>query len=159
MSSPSVRVEVLPVGSKPRYEKSLIGQLFTGDGKDSPVNARSPVVNRAPAKVLPELKPAPKVELKQPETRSRTPEPVLQNAPPLQHQPGPLERDSPTPPAQTGNSSPTPRTGSQSPLANKSPTVPPLSNLTNKKGGKRIKIDLRKGTTSFESSQIIATRN
>ncbi|XP_038136556.1 par-3 family cell polarity regulator beta a isoform X1 [Cyprinodon tularosa] len=146
MSSPSVRVEVLPVGSKPRYEKSLIGQLFTGDGKDSPVNARSPVVNRAPAKALPELKPAPKVELKQPETRSRTPEPVLQNAPPLQPQPSTLERDSPTPPAQTGNSSPTPRTGSQSPLANKSPTVPPLSNLTNKKGGKRIKIDLRKGT-------------
>ncbi|KAM4710757.1 par-3 family cell polarity regulator beta a isoform 2-T2 [Anableps anableps] len=143
MSSPSVRLEVLPVGSRPRYEKTLIGQLFTGDGKESPVKARSPKVLRAPADTQPETKLNQKGELKQSDPRTRTPEPALQNTPP---QSGTLERASPTPRAQTASSSPTLRTRSQSPLANKSPVAPGLSNLSNKKGGKRIKIDLRKGT-------------
>ncbi|KAM4537845.1 par-3 family cell polarity regulator beta a isoform 2-T3 [Fundulus diaphanus] len=148
MSSPTVRVEVLPVGSKPRYEKSLIGQLFNGDGKDSPVKVRSPTVSRALISTQPEPKLNPKVEPKQPDARAKTPEPVLQNTPPLQPKSGTLERASPTSPARPANPSPTPRTRSQSPLASRSPAAPApsLSNLTNKKAGKRIKIDLRKGT-------------
>ncbi|MEQ2211487.1 hypothetical protein XENOCAPTIV_003482 [Xenoophorus captivus] len=137
MSSPSVRLEVLPVGSKPRYEKSLIGQLFTGDDKEPPVKTKSSLVPRAVTDSQPEAKLNPKVQFQQPDT---------QNTPPLQPKYGSLERASPTPPAQTVNNSPTPRTGSQSPLANKSPVAPGLSNLTNKKGVKRMKIDLRKGT-------------
>uniref|UniRef100_A0A096MDL3 Par-3 family cell polarity regulator beta n=1 Tax=Poecilia formosa TaxID=48698 RepID=A0A096MDL3_POEFO len=146
MSSPTVRLEVVPVGSKPRYEKTLIGQLFTGDGKDSPIKAMSPKVLRAPVETLAETKLTQKVELKQPDPRPKTPEPAPQSTPPVQPQYGSLERASPTPPAQTASSSPPPRTRSQSPLANKSPAAPGVSNLANKKGGKRVKIDLRKGT-------------
>ncbi|XP_014865971.1 PREDICTED: partitioning defective 3 homolog B-like isoform X2 [Poecilia mexicana] len=146
MSSPTVRLEVVPVGSKPRYEKTLIGQLFTGDGKDSPVKAMSPKVLRAPVETLAENKLTQKVELKQPDPRPKTPESAPQSTLPVQPQYGSLERASPTPPAQTASSSPPPRTRSQSPLANKSPAAPGVSNLANKKGGKRVKIDLRKGT-------------
>lgn len=153
MSSPTVRLEVVPVGSKPRYEKTVIGQLFTGDGKDSPVKVKSPKVLRPPAEIQPEPKLTQKVEQKQPDPRPKTPQPAPQNTPPLQPQYGSLERASPTPPAQTASSSPPPRTRSQSPLANKSPAGPGLSNLTNKKGGKRIKIDLRKGISHNKSAQ------
>ncbi|XP_014904391.1 partitioning defective 3 homolog B-like isoform X1 [Poecilia latipinna] len=146
MSFPTVRLEVVPVGSKPRYEKTLIGQLFTGDGKDSPIKAMSPKVLRAPVETLAETKLTQKVELKQPDPRPKTPEPAPQSTPPVQPQYGSLERASPTPPAQTASSSPPPWTRSQSPLANKSPAAPGVSNLANKKGGKRVKIDLRKGT-------------
>lgn len=144
MSSPSVRVEVLPVGSKPRYEKSLIGQLFTSDGRESPVKTRSPKLLRTLTDAQPDTRVNQKAELKQPEPRTKTPEPAIQKPQRLQHQSGSLERGSPTPQAQT-SSSPTPRTRSQSPLASKSPVVPGLPNLTNKKGGKKMKIDLKKG--------------
>ncbi|XP_018516497.1 par-3 family cell polarity regulator beta a isoform X2 [Lates calcarifer] len=142
MSSSTVRLEVLPLANKQRYEKSLIGQLFTGDGKDSPIKGKSPMVVRSKTNPQPELKPNAKLEARRPDTRAKTPEPGAVNVAPPELQPkhGSLERDSPTP------SSPTPRTRSQSPLASKSPAVPGLANLTSKKAGKRIKIDLKKGT-------------
>uniref|UniRef100_A0A8C4GZ81 PDZ domain-containing protein n=1 Tax=Dicentrarchus labrax TaxID=13489 RepID=A0A8C4GZ81_DICLA len=150
MSTSSVRLEVLPMASKPRYEKSLIGQLFTGDGKDTPT--KSPMVTRAKTEPQPEPKQDTKwntkLEVRRPEARTRTPEPAAVNMPPVELQSGhgSLERVSPAPLASAASSSPTPRTRSQSPLASRSPVPPTLANLTSRKGGKKIKIDLKKGT-------------
>ncbi|XP_030266169.1 par-3 family cell polarity regulator beta a isoform X1 [Sparus aurata] len=149
MANSSVRLEVLPMANKPRYEKSLIGQLFTGDGKESPVKGKSPMVVRAKNDLQPEPKQDTKLNTKRADTRAKTPETFVANTPPpaeLQPGHGSLERVSPAPAAGAARSSPTPRTGSQSPLASKSPVLPGLANLTGKKGGKRIKIDLKKGT-------------
>ncbi|XP_029376305.1 par-3 family cell polarity regulator beta a isoform X3 [Echeneis naucrates] len=151
MTSSAVRLDVLPVASKLRYEKSLIGHLFTGDGKDSSVKAKSPMVVCAKADSHQEPKPNSKLNTKleprRPDTRAKTPEPAAVNTPPAEIQFGhsSLERSSPTPPARATSSSPSPRTGSQSPLASKSSALPSLASLTNKRGGKRIKIDLKKG--------------
>ncbi|XP_040888627.1 par-3 family cell polarity regulator beta a isoform X2 [Toxotes jaculatrix] len=151
MTSPSVRLDILPVANKQRYEKSLIGHLFTGDGKDSSAKAKSPMVIRAKTDPQPEPKPDSKLntklEVRRPDTRAKTPEPAAVNTPPVELQSGhgTLERVSPTPPARAESASPTPRTRSQSPLASKNPVLPGLANLTSKKGGKRIKIDLKKG--------------
>ncbi|KAI3365948.1 hypothetical protein L3Q82_009780, partial [Scortum barcoo] len=149
MGTSSVRLEVLPAANKPRYEKSLIGQLFSADGKDSTAKAKSPMVVRAKTDAQPEPKQdvKPKLEVRRPDSRSKTPEPGPVNLPPAEHLPGngSLERGSPTPPARAANSSPTPTARSQSPLAGKGSAVPGLANLTNRKGGKRIKIDLKKG--------------
>ncbi|XP_035533945.1 par-3 family cell polarity regulator beta a [Morone saxatilis] len=152
MSTSSVRLEVLPMASKPRYEKSLIGQLFTGDGKETPTNAKSPMVTRAKTDPQPEpkqdTKRNTKLEVRRPEARAKTPEPASVNMPPVELQSGhgSLERVSPGPLASAASSSPTPRTRSQSPLASRSPVPPTLANLTSRKGGKKIKIDLKKGT-------------
>lgn len=151
MSTPSVRLEVLPMANKPRYEKSLIGQLFTGDGKESTAKTKSPMVVRAKADPQPEPKASAKPELRRPDARTKTPEPARVNTPPAELQPvhGSLERVSPAPHARAASSSPTPGTRSQSPLRSRSPgppSLPSLPNLTSKKGGKRIKIDLKKGT-------------
>ncbi|XP_054864521.1 par-3 family cell polarity regulator beta a isoform X2 [Amphiprion ocellaris] len=152
MSSSSVRLEVLPAANKPRYEKSLIGQLFTGDGKDTMTKSKSPMLVHPKADSHPELKLDPKVnaksEVKRPDSRAKTPEPAMPRASPVELQSGPssLERVSPTPPSTAASSSPIPRTDNQSPLTPKSPVFPGLANLTNKKGGKRMKIDLKKGT-------------
>uniref|UniRef100_A0A3Q1GBG0 Partitioning defective 3 homolog B-like n=1 Tax=Acanthochromis polyacanthus TaxID=80966 RepID=A0A3Q1GBG0_9TELE len=151
MSSSSVRLEVLPAANKPRYEKSLIGQLFTGDSKDTTAKSKSPMLVRPKTDSHPELRLDPKVtaksEVKRPDNRAKTPEPAMLRASPVEHQSGPssLERVSPTPPSTVASSSPIPRTDNQSPLTTKSPVLPGLPSLTNKKGGKRMKIDLKKG--------------
>ncbi|XP_024150100.1 par-3 family cell polarity regulator beta a [Oryzias melastigma] len=132
MVSPSVCLEVLPAANKPRYEKTLIGQLFS-DGKESPSKTRSPMTSRAE----PDAKqdPKPKVDAKLSEGRNKSLESNLQSKPQVQ----PAERASPTPP------SPSP-TRSQSPPDPKSPTAPGLTTLTTRKGGKKIRVDLKKGT-------------
>ncbi|KAM7365331.1 hypothetical protein PAMP_016266 [Pampus punctatissimus] len=151
MSSSLVHVEVVPVANRPRYEKNLIGQLFSGEGKESS-KAKSPMVFRAkteqPEQSKQDSKPNARPEVRRPDTRAKTPEPAPVNPPPAEPQSGygSLERISPTPPARTASSSPTIRTRSQSPLASKSPVIPSLANLTSKKGGKKIKIDLMKGS-------------
>nr|XP_033471997.1 par-3 family cell polarity regulator beta a isoform X1 [Epinephelus lanceolatus] len=151
MTCPTVRLEVLPVGNKLRYEKSFIGQLFTGDAKDSTAKTKSPMVVRAKTDPQPEpkqdTKTTAKLEVRRPDARARTPDPAALNTPPAELQSGhsSLERVSPTPLARAASSSPTPRTRSQSPQASRSP-VPGLANLTSRKGGKKIKIDLKKGT-------------
>ncbi|XP_023249094.1 partitioning defective 3 homolog B-like isoform X1 [Seriola lalandi dorsalis] len=149
MTSSAICLEVLPVANKLRYEKSLIGHLFTGDGKDSSsAKAKSPMVVRAKADSQPEPRPDSKLntklEVRRPDTRAKTPEPAAVNTPSAEIQSGhgSLERVSPAPPARGASSSPT---RSQSPLASRSPALPGLANLTSKKGGKRIKIDLKKG--------------
>ncbi|XP_070813770.1 par-3 family cell polarity regulator beta a [Chaetodon trifascialis] len=150
-SSSSVHLEVLPVASKTRYEKSLIGQLFTADGKDPSARAKSPAVVRAKTEAQAEPKKETrlntKLEVRRQETRAKTPEPTAVNTPAVELQSGhgSSERVSPAPPARAVSDSPTPRTHSQSPLASKSPAQPSLANLTSRKGGKRIKIDLKKG--------------
>ncbi|XP_037618308.1 LOW QUALITY PROTEIN: par-3 family cell polarity regulator beta a [Sebastes umbrosus] len=152
MSSPTVHLEVLPSANKPRYEKSLIGQLFTGDGKDATVKAKSPMTVRAKTALQPEPKqdtrPNGKLEVRRPDTRVKTPDSRSVNTSPAELQSGynSSARVSPTLPGRAASSSPTPRTRSQSPLDSRSP-VPGLANLTSRRGsGKRIKIDLKKGT-------------
>uniref|UniRef100_H3BXZ3 PDZ domain-containing protein n=1 Tax=Tetraodon nigroviridis TaxID=99883 RepID=H3BXZ3_TETNG len=92
MATPSVQLEILSVANRTRYEKGLIGQLFTGQDSQERVS---------PTALAPQTRPT--------------------------------------------STSPTPKVRSQSPLVAKSPVIPGLPNLTSKKGGKRIKIDLKKG--------------
>ncbi|XP_060923246.1 par-3 family cell polarity regulator beta a [Limanda limanda] len=138
MGTTSVRLEVVPVPNKLRYEKSLIGQLFTGDAKDLSAKTKSPMLLRAktdpPPEPKPHSKPNSNVEVRRPDPRAKTPEPPAAYA-------QAEERLS------SNGSSPTPsvRTASSSP-ASRSPVPPGLPNLSGKKGGKRIKIDLKKGT-------------
>lgn len=156
MANSSVRLEVLSTANKTRYEKSLIGQLFTGDGKDASAKARSPIMVRAKTDFQPEPKKDTKLntklEVRRPDMRAKTPEPAAANTPPaeLQSGHGSLERVSPAPPARAASTSPTPRTRSQSPLASKSTVLPGFSNLTSRRGGKRIKIDLKKGNCAAQ---------
>lgn len=160
MSTPSVHLEVLSVANKTRYEKSLIGQLFTGDGRDLPAKTKSPTVLRAKANAQPEPKGdklTTKLEVRQPDMRSKTPEPDLSIPPPTLQSgqdtqdrvsptaPGPPSGPAPGPPTRTSSASPTLKARSQSPPATKSPIIPVLPNLTSKRGGRRIKIDLKKG--------------
>ncbi|KAF3857204.1 hypothetical protein F7725_009063 [Dissostichus mawsoni] len=148
-SSSPVRLEVLPLANKPRYEKSLIGQLFTGDAKDAPAKLKSPILLRAKTDSQPapkrDAKPNTNLEVRRADPRTRTPEPHVAN-PPAELRPGPgsLERGSPSPSSRAESSSP-PRTRSQSPQSSRSP-LPGLGNLTGRKGGKKLKIDLKKGT-------------
>lgn len=128
MAAPTVRLEVLPRANKPHYEKSLIGQLFTSDSKNSSAKA-SPIVSRSSE----DSKQDSKVEVKRSEMRPKTPEPPLNPSQAAELQP---ERQTLTPPVSGANPSPTPS----------NPGLSALDNLTNKKGGKKIKIDLKKGT-------------
>ncbi|XP_054649462.1 par-3 family cell polarity regulator beta a isoform X2 [Dunckerocampus dactyliophorus] len=154
LSSPSMHLEVVPVANKPRYEKGLIGQLFTADGKDP--KAKSPMVTRAKIDLQPvakqDSKPNPVVGWQ--DAGAKTPEPPLLNPPPVAANPpstdgqsrnASSERASPTPPVRMASSSSPPRIRRQSPPTNKSSAVPDPADLPNKKGGKRIKIDLKKG--------------
>ncbi|XP_034073227.1 par-3 family cell polarity regulator beta a [Gymnodraco acuticeps] len=148
-SSSPVRLEVLPLANKPRYEKSLIGQLFTGDAKDAPAKLKSPMLLRAKnnSKTEPkrDAKPNTNLGVRRADARTRTPESHVANPPAeLRRGPGSLERGSSSPSSRAESSSP-PRTRSQSPQSSRSP-LPGLGNLTGRKGGKKLKIDLKKGT-------------
>ncbi|XP_061659662.1 par-3 family cell polarity regulator beta a isoform X2 [Syngnathoides biaculeatus] len=152
LSSPSMHLEVVPVANKLRYEKGLIGQLFSGEGKD--IKAKSPMVTRAKIDLRPVAKQnsEPNDYLRRQNTGTKTPEPPLSNpeATPVnplsadsQHVNSQSGRISPVTPVRTASFSPSrPR---QSHLENKNSGVRGAANLTNKKGGKRIKIDLKKG--------------
>lgn len=157
MATPSVQLEVLSVANRTRYEKGLIGQLFTGEGRDFSAKTKSPVLVHAKANPQPEPKGDKlntKLEVRQPDVRSKTPEPDATIPPPaLQSGQDSQERVSPTapvPPTRTTSASPTPKGHSQSPQVAKSPVIPGLPNLTSKRGGKRIRIDLKKGKCSQE---------
>nr|XP_057906725.1 par-3 family cell polarity regulator beta a isoform X2 [Doryrhamphus excisus] len=154
LSGPSMHLEVVPVPNKPRYEKSLIGQLFTSNGRDS--KEKSPMVNRAKIDLQPvakqDSKPSPMVGRQ--DAGTKTPEPPLLNPAPVTVNPASAdahsrnassERASPTPLVRMASSSSPPTTRRQSPITIKSSAASDLADLPNKKGGKRIKIDLRKG--------------
>lgn len=144
------------MANKPRYEKSLIGQLFTGDGKEAHAKTKSPMISRAKTNSQADSKGDTKLntqlEVRQPETRTKTPEPAAANTLPPERQSRTAqdsgqdlsERVSPAPTI-IASTSPS---RSQSPRTSKSSLLPGLPNLTSKKGGKRIKIDLRKGNCS-----------
>ncbi|XP_053272788.1 par-3 family cell polarity regulator beta a [Pleuronectes platessa] len=143
MGTSTVRLEVVPVPNKLRYEKSLIGQLFTGDAKDLSAKIKSPMLVRPKTDMHPHPEPKPhskpnsNVEVRRPDARAKTPEPPAAYAPAdeLLSSNG----SSPTPSLRTESSSP----ASRSPVP---PGPPGLANLSSKKGGKRLKIDLKKGT-------------
>uniref|UniRef100_A0AAZ3PUY3 PDZ domain-containing protein n=1 Tax=Oncorhynchus tshawytscha TaxID=74940 RepID=A0AAZ3PUY3_ONCTS len=159
MCSPLVRLEILPLANKQRYEKRLIGQLFT-DGHDSIPKAKSPLMVHQQMDAKPEGKPEqinPKLEPRRPDLhvlRSKNPDLPASLTPlgeyqtghvpeemPLSVSPAPVvrDRDGASPAAVGGSESPLPR--------GKSPTgLPNLANLTNQKGGRKLKIDLKKGT-------------
>ncbi|XP_056286981.1 par-3 family cell polarity regulator beta a isoform X2 [Pseudoliparis swirei] len=152
MSSPSstIRLEVLPPANKSRYEKMLIGQLFTADGKEPPpARAKSPLVTRAEpepkhdAGARPEAR---RPEARRPDARAETPETAEPYPAPAERRPGPgsLERISPTHPTRGASASPTPRPQSQSPRAGQSP-VPGQNHPLGRKSSKKMKIDLKKG--------------
>lgn len=157
MATPSVHLEVLSVPNKTPYEKNLIGQLFTADGRDLSGKTKSPMLLHLKANLQPEPKGDKlhtKLEVRHPDMRSKTPEPDAKIPPPaLQSGQDSQGRVSPTAPESTTgttSASPTPKARSQSPLAARSPIIPGLPNLTTKRGGKRIKIDLKKGNCRKE---------
>lgn len=120
---PAVHLEVLPLANKERFEKSLIGHLFGTDSHSGPTQAKEP----PPLKVKPMGKPA---------------ESSVRQAGPQESSSANMENRS------LGSSFPVslyPRGKSSSPLLKKSHTVSPLVGFTTKKGGKRLKIDLKKG--------------
>uniref|UniRef100_A0A4W5N4E9 PDZ domain-containing protein n=1 Tax=Hucho hucho TaxID=62062 RepID=A0A4W5N4E9_9TELE len=159
MCSPLVRLEILPLANKQRYEKCLIGQLFTGS-HDSVPKAKSPLMIHQKMDGKPEtLKPEqinPKLEPRRPDLRvlrSKTPDLPASLTPLREHQTGHVPDEmplsvSPAPVVRDRDgASPTAVGGSESPLPRgKSPTgLPNLANLINQKGGRKLKIDLRKG--------------
>uniref|UniRef100_A0A673FZ02 Partitioning defective 3 homolog B-like n=1 Tax=Sinocyclocheilus rhinocerous TaxID=307959 RepID=A0A673FZ02_9TELE len=134
MSLPTMRLEVLPVANRLRYEKSLIGQLFN---------------NTEPNPVVPKVK----IHKLKSNTSTPSPEPPASQTPPQKEeeiQPArhtPIETDhrraTPSPPVST---SPTLKDRSESPAPKKTPALATLVNMINKKPGKKMKIDLKKGT-------------
>ncbi|XP_037399422.1 par-3 family cell polarity regulator beta a isoform X2 [Pygocentrus nattereri] len=137
MSSPLVRLEVLPVANKLTYEKSLIGQLFSGPESvpHTVPKVKSPfLVRKADGKATDRLlRPS-----------SETPPPE-ETPPPVRHAPKEAERRQETPPPPV-SASPTPKGRSESPASRRSPALATPPNTATKKGGKKMKINLTKGT-------------
>eukprot|EP00063_Salmo_salar_P030811 XP_014005646.1 PREDICTED: partitioning defective 3 homolog B-like isoform X1 [Salmo salar] len=161
MCSPLVRLEILPLANKQQYEKRLIGQLVT-DIHDSIPKAKSPLVIHQKMDAKPEVKPEtvkpeqinPKLEPRRPDLRvlsSKTPDLPASLTPLGEHQTGHVPEEmplsvSPAPVVRDRDgASPMAVGGSESPLAQgKSPTgLPNLANLTNQKGGLKLKIEER----------------
>ncbi|XP_029936619.1 partitioning defective 3 homolog B-like isoform X2 [Myripristis murdjan] len=116
MRSPVIRLEVVPSPNRERYEKSLIGQLFSNspgpDGSPRIAKTKEPP---PPVKVKPSFKPSENSAMRMAEDATNLEAAVS---------------------ASKGRS--------ESPLLKKSPA---LSNLVaNKKGGRRLRIDLKKGS-------------
>lgn len=137
MSFPTIRLEVLPVANRLRYEKSLIGQLFN---------------NTEPDPVVPKVKSPFLVHKLKSNTSTPSPEPPASQTPPPKEeeiQPArhtPIETDhrraTPSPPV---SASPTLKDRSESPAPKKTPALATLVSMINKKSGKKMKIDLKKG--------------
>lgn len=125
MRLPTVRLEVLPMTNKERFEKSLIGHLFSTDSHDGTPRPKEP----PPLKVKPMVRPAESSSCRQA---------------------GPQESSSMSMGGRSLGSplpfSLYPRGKSSSPVLKKSHTISPLVGFATKKGGKRLKIDLKKGT-------------
>lgn len=138
MATSSVRLELLPVANKPRYEKSVIGQLFTTEGRDTPATARakSPAIAPARPTDAQEPRPSARQDTRLPETRAKTPVPDTQL----------LLSDTEAP--ELGPPSPTmPR----SPLPGRNPAaMAAIPTVTSRRGGKKVKIDLKKGKSDID---------
>ncbi|XP_062258105.1 partitioning defective 3 homolog B isoform X2 [Platichthys flesus] len=116
MRSQVVRLEVVPSSNRERFEKSLIGQLF-GNSAGPDHSPRIPKTKAPPPPI--KAKPV----FKPPES------PAMRLA----------EEAAPPDPA-VG----TPKGRSESPLLKKSPALSSL--VANKRGGRRLRIDLKKGS-------------
>uniref|UniRef100_A0A8D3BNB6 PDZ domain-containing protein n=1 Tax=Scophthalmus maximus TaxID=52904 RepID=A0A8D3BNB6_SCOMX len=116
MRSPVVRLEVVPSSSRERYEKSLIGQLFG--------NSAGPDSSPRVAKTK---EPPPPVKAK----------PVFK---PAENPAVRLAEEA----AALAAAVSTPKGRSESPLLKKSPALSSL--VANKRGGRRLRIDLKKGS-------------
>lgn len=125
MRLPTVRLEVLPMTNKERFEKSLIGHLFSTDSLDGTPRPKEP----PPLKVKPTVRPAESSSCRQagPQESSSMSMCGRSLCPPVPFSLYP-----------SGKSS--------SPVLKKSHTISPLVGFATKKGGKRLKIDLTKGT-------------
>ncbi|XP_031414281.1 par-3 family cell polarity regulator beta a isoform X2 [Clupea harengus] len=167
-SSSPVRLEVLPMANKLRFEKALIGQLFNHDGPvaDTFTKSRSPLLLRPKLGAIRENKPQTPPRSPEPPVAAPAIAPGLTPAPAPASSPAPVRAPSPqkeepparnTPelpraaestPPRTASASPTPSWGrSESPLSKKGPALATLVNqLASKKGGRKMKIDLKKGT-------------
>ncbi|KAF4119091.1 hypothetical protein G5714_001142 [Onychostoma macrolepis] len=145
MSSPTIHLEVLPVGKRLLYEKSLIGQLFNNT-EPSPVvpKVKSPFLVH---KLTPSntSTPPPEPPASQTPPVSQTPPQKEEELQPSRHTPVQTDhhRATPSPPVST---SPTLKDGRESPAPKKTPALVTLVNMINKKPGKKMKIDLKKGT-------------
>ncbi|XP_064803314.1 partitioning defective 3 homolog B-like [Oncorhynchus masou masou] len=128
MRSPMVRLEVVPVSNRERYEKSLIGQLFNQSGSPKATPKTS---SKEPPSIKPAFKPSDSPTARMAEDSSSL-EGRPMGSPHLAH-PVPVSL------------SPVPKEKSDSPLLKRSPTFSTLVGFTSKKGGKRLKIDLKKG--------------
>jgi len=117
MRSPVVRLEVVPSSNRERYEKSLIGHLVNNScGPDSSPRVTKTKEPPPPVKAKPVFKPSENPAMRLAEDAAATLEAAAS----------------------------TPKGRSESPLPKKSPA---LSNLvTNKRGGRRLRIDLKKGS-------------
>ncbi|KAK3568983.1 hypothetical protein QTP86_021610 [Hemibagrus guttatus] len=124
MRLPAVRLEVLPIANKERFEKSLIGHLFSTDSHDGSPRPKEP----PPLKVKPMVRPAESSSCRQAGPQESS---SLNNESRSLGSPLPITLY--------------PRGRSSSPLLKKSHTISPLVGFTTKKGGKRLKIDLKKG--------------
>ncbi|XP_043105414.1 partitioning defective 3 homolog B isoform X4 [Puntigrus tetrazona] len=125
MRSSVVRLEVVPVFNKEHFEKSVIGHLFNSENPDPSTRTRDP----PPLKVKPIVRPAESSSGWQTE---------------FQESNSSLEGRSLGSPLPL-SLSPTPRSRSaDSPLLKNSLGPSPLQN-NNKKGGKKLRIDLKKG--------------
>ncbi|XP_056145148.1 partitioning defective 3 homolog B isoform X2 [Lampris incognitus] len=116
MRSPVVRLEVIPSTNRDRYEKSLIGQLFNNN---------------------PGLDSSPRI------AKTKDPPPPIKAKPAFKPSENPAVQLTEDATCLEAAVSPA-KVRSESPLLKKSPA---LSNLVaNKKGGRRLRIDLKKGS-------------
>lgn len=125
MRSPIVRLEVVPVFNKERFEKTVIGHLFNSENPDASTRTKDP----PPLKVKPMARPV--------ESSSGWQAEFQESSSSLESR----SLGSPLP----ISLSPTPRGKSaESPVLKNSLGPTPLQ-IQNKKGGKRLRIDLKKG--------------
>ncbi len=149
MSSRSIRLEVLPVANRLLYEKSLIGQLFNNTEPNPAVpKVTSPFLVH---KLTPSntSTPSPEPPASQTPSASQTPPQKEEELQPSRHTPVQTDhhRVTPSPPV---SASPTMKDGGESPTPKKTPD---LVNMINKKSGKKMKIDFKKGKLDVKSNQ------
>ncbi|KAJ8255664.1 hypothetical protein COCON_G00195280 [Conger conger] len=141
MRSPTMRLQVVPVLNRDRYEKSLIGQLYPLERPEDmplPLNAESFSRPKETQSRVEGPSPAP----------LSVPIPAPNSDPPA---PGstPLPAPGPAPLSAPGSTPlpPPPKEKSPSSLLKHSPALPfpPVGGVASKKGARKVKVELRKG--------------
>ncbi|KAI5090211.1 partitioning defective 3-like B isoform X1 [Silurus meridionalis] len=132
MSSPVVRLEVVPMCNKLQYEKSLISHIFSGFDSSQAVTPKpkSPFLARKADFKVPD--PAPTLL-----PSSLTPPP--REDPAVRRSPVAMERRKQTTPS-PASASPTPRSRSESPASTGKPALTALANANKKSGHKMINL-------------------